>query len=239
MVNVKLWLIVGGGGAKMDFVAGWLGTLPDFVSSNWHIDPATGQSTGFMQQTKNLDNQVESIEQLLNDHYFTLDPSASFTYVGTCHGIKLNIFKEEIVQNQIGVCVIDDSSANDSEILWNFAVKTFMTKKTDGYNLSPGQSCWPIDRHLTLFNDQERVAAFEKILKSSKKGTQNISYDFPITKIDYTRLFCPGGSHYLCDTIGITAEQRYHQYWDHMLPLSDSPSELNVWGPSWCKSNYF
>lgn len=239
MINVKLWLIVGDGGCRMDFVAGWLGTLPDFISSNWHIDPFTGQSTGFMQHTKNLDNQVDSIEKLLNDHYFTLDPSASMTYAGTCHGLNLNSFKKEIMQNQVGVYVIDDSAADASEILWNFAVKSFITKKTDSYNLSPGQSCWPIDRHLTLFNDQERVAAFEKILKSFKKSTQNISYDFSITKIDYTRLFCPGGSYYLCNTIGITAEQRYHQYWDHMLPLSDSPSELKVWGHSLCKSNYF
>ena len=44
-IKVKSLLVIGPGGARMDFVAGWLGKLPNFIDVNWTINPVTGHST--------------------------------------------------------------------------------------------------------------------------------------------------------------------------------------------------
>lgn len=41
LIPIRLYIVVARLGARGDFLAGWLGTLPNFIDTQWHIDPDT------------------------------------------------------------------------------------------------------------------------------------------------------------------------------------------------------
>ena len=72
----KVILVAGSGGARMDFVAGWLGILPQFLDGEWRIDPLTGLSHGFMMYTKLLDyGTIDSFSNFFKE-FFSINPAA-------------------------------------------------------------------------------------------------------------------------------------------------------------------
>jgi hypothetical protein len=231
---IKLWLIAGPGGARMDFVAGWLGQLPDFVQSNWSVDLITGQSIGFMQHTKALD-QGSSIDTFLSDHHIQLSNCANVVYAGSMHGHYLESLHDEISQQKIRVFYIDLSGADLAQVCWEFAVKTFLTK-----NRSTGCEPWSaIDSRIQIENitDHDRIKKFQEILKNYNCDSQcpTVSH----TSLMYTELFQSGGSYYLCDRANITCDSLYHRNWDQMLERSRTPDELTVWGHHWKKHDFY
>lgn len=230
---IKLWLIAGPGGARMDFVAGWLGQLPNFVQSNWSIDLITGQSIGYMQNTKALDQGLH-IDTFLSDHHIQLSNCADIIYAGSMHGRCLDSLTNEISQQKIKVFYIDLTGADLNQVRWEFAVKTYLTK-----NRLVSSMPWPaIDLAIQSKNitDHDRVNKFQEILKNCKCDSQ--SPLVPHTNLMYNELFQPGGSHYLCDRANITCDSLYHRYWDQMLEKSRTPNELNVWGYHWKKKDF-
>ena len=60
-----------------------------------------------------------------------------------------------------------------------------------------------------------------------------------VTILDYTKLFTPGGSYYLCDRLELDAPQVCHDFWDQMLPFACSPDSINVWNHDWKKNDFF
>jgi len=230
---IKLWLIAGPGGARMDFVAGWLGQLPNFVQSNWSIDLVTGQSIGYMQNTKALD-QGCPIDTFLSDHRIQLSNCADVVYAGSMHGHYLEALHDKISQQKIKVFYVDLSGADLNQVRWESAVKTYLTK-----NRSNGSDPWPaIDSRVQIKNitDHDRIDKFQEILKNCKCDLQ--SPPVPYTNLMYTELFQPGGSRYLCDCASITCDSLYHRHWDQMLERSSAPDELTVWGYHWKKKDF-
>jgi hypothetical protein len=230
---IKLWLIAGPGGARMDFVAGWLGQLPNFVQSNWSIDLITGQSTGYMQNTKSLDQGLH-IDTFLSDHRLQLSECADTIYAGSMHGFFLDSLYNEISQQKIKVFYIDLSGADLNHVRWEYTVKTFLTK-----NRSLSSTPWPaIDSGTQSQNitDHDRINKFQAILKNHKHNLQPPRV--PHTSLMYTKLFQPGGSYYLCECMNIDCDSQYHQYWDQQLERCRTPDELNVWGYQWNKKDF-
>lgn len=239
MLGVRLWLVTGPGGCRMDFVAGWLGKLPNFVDSNWCIDPVTGQSTGTMQQLKFIDQRDYQLTQLLSVHSLRLDSSSNTIYAGTCHGSRLGDFQSEIAQHQIKIIRINPGIDVDC-IRWEFFVKTYLTMKRDVYSLQSQIGTWAIDFKLDPSPANiQRVAALDQVIRQGLEFS-DIDYSrFPCVQLDYDRLFVPGGSQYLCQQLELTADSAYHNYWNHQLLLAKSPDELEVWGHCWRKQDYF
>ena len=242
MLDIKLWLATGPGGCRIDFVAGWLGQLDNFVNSLWHIDPRTAKSSGVMQKIKQIDKEGFGLEELLTKHSLKLDPNSNITFAAACHGYQLNQFHEEIIKNNIVVLQIQPGTADHNLIKWEFFVKSYLSKQNNIHNLLFEQSMWAIDSLLGAnTTDAIRVKKLSNMMQNYGVNVlKNVVYRrFPYIVLDYTKLFVAGGSQYLCDQIGITVDERYHLYWNQMLPLANSPNELTVWGHTWRRKDYF
>jgi hypothetical protein len=226
-IKVKSLLVIGPGGARMDFVAGWLGKLPGFIDVNWTIDPITGHSTSEAGLTKILDSDpaLTLTEVLKNDRY-ELDKNAEYTLVGTCHGYHLRTQLNSIDPESYRVLAIHCPKEFFDQIAWEFFIKTYLTE---------------FKRQFAILNDRKFNQSPEIVLAEEKpfdkKGKTFFNKDhYPLnhTKLDYSMLFVPGGSYYLIDQLGIgPIDPRYHTFWDSMLDISTSPKKIYQFGRWW------
>jgi len=242
MLGIKLWLVTSLGGCRMDFVAGWLGRLDNFIDSAWSIHPRTGQSSGTMQRIKHIDNYDNHLEDVLSEHQLVLDPTSDITFVGACHGYQLNDYYREIIKNKIVVLRILAGTADHNQIKWEFFVKTYLTRRENLHCMVHNSGQWSIDARLSPNpTNAQRVQMLDEMIKNSASPLKGIDHyeGFPYIKLDYAKLFVPGGSQYLCDQTGLTVDDCYHRYWNQMLPFAASPSELTVWGHTWRREDYF
>ena len=119
MTPIKLVIVAGIGGARADFVAGWLGLLPMFVNSRWTLDPETGVSYGFQGNCRAIDQQ-QSISQVLSSQGCTLDQNAKFTWAVACHGydLKPENYLPHIDQGTIKFVSINTKGVDPKIIHW-------------------------------------------------------------------------------------------------------------------------
>lgn len=240
----KLLLVAGIGGARMDFVAGWLGSLPMFLDNNWSINPMTGQSIGNMGFTKCIDSDPTSADSILT-HQFTIDPACNMFAVGSMHGRNINHYKKNIDADQIKLLSIDVSKVASSTLIWEFFVKTYLSLNKTLHEYST-KNLWAIDQEFDrncVVTDHDRVQRLKskiQLLKNLKHNTNlTVPATIPCTILDYKKMFCTGGSHYLAQQLDISVDQRYHQHWDCVLPMATSPDVLTVLGHTWRKQDYF
>jgi len=226
----------------MDFVAGWLGTLPGFVDSRWSMDIGTGLSVGDTHFTKSLDNPDSDIGRIMYHQDMCLDKDADLIWTGSCHGNMLSRLKLFNELGQVDIVYIDLTGANIDQIYWEFLAKTYLTKRrhiVDYLN----QNLWIIDRDIDkekqLISDQDRIEKFIQLSKGKNQITQqikNIKLDgIRYTNLLYTDLFQPTGSHYLLDQLGLVASERHHELWQSALKLSTTPDQVEAWGKIWTK----
>jgi hypothetical protein len=249
----KVILEAGGCGARMDFVAGWLGTLPQFLDNEWHMDPLTGQSYGFMRHTKMLDvKKIDSFSNLFRGH-FIIDPAAELCYAGSLHANRPDNILDAVNSGQAELLIIDTSAELVSNIYWEGIVKTFLSQLRTRQAINIWDRPWQIDQTIKNawvipnINDvgitnSDRIALVKQQLHKEMTihCTSTPVPDMPHKKVDYNLLFQPGGSKYLCNTLGLPdVNERYHNFWDQQLPLSKSPDSLVVWGETWNKADYF
>ncbi|CAB4138127.1 hypothetical protein UFOVP328_320 [uncultured Caudovirales phage] len=232
MTPIKILGICGAGGLRMDFIAGWLGKLPKFVKSQWYIDPITRQSCSITSNVVLLDRDFDLKSVLEQSYNYKLDPHADVYYATKLH--VLNQQHQHLVENKsIKIYnLVTDAGVDMSQVKWEFFIKTYG-------GISYEQ--WHID---TLINqptitDQDRVDQLNHLLKN-----KHIVYRYPNNPkdcplLEYSKLFVPGGSRYLCDVVGISADSDYHDFWDSMLPLAKTPPEVTLWGQRWRKQDYF
>ena len=232
-------MVIGPGGARMDFVAGWLGTLPGFVDSRWSIDIGTGLSLGDTHVTKALDKPDSDINRIMYHQGMCLDKDADLIWTGSCHGFMLSRLKSFNDLGQVDIVHIDLTGANIDQIYWEFLAKTFLTKRrhiSDCLN----QNFWVIDRNIDkekqLISDQDRIEKFIQLSKRKNQITYQIKLDgIRYTNVLYTDLFQPTGSYYLLDQLGLVASGRHHELWQSALKLSTTPDQVEAWGKIWNK----
>jgi hypothetical protein len=242
----KVILIAGEGGARMDFVAGWLGTLPQFLDNEWHMDPLTGQSYGFMRHTKTLD--VEKCESFSNFFrgYFTINPAADLCYAGSLHASIPDNIQDAVNSGMAELLIIDTSTVRFSHIHWECVVKTLLSQLKTRGTIDRWTKPWYIDQTINKISmtNLDRIALVKQYLR--REPNRRICCGIPSPalishkKAGYNLLFQPGGSRYLCNILGLPeVSERYHNFWDCQLPLATSPDSLVVWGETWNKSDYF
>ena len=251
----KVILVAGECGSRMDFVAGWLGTLPQFLDNEWHMDPLTGQSYGFMRHTKMLD--VKKIDHF-SDFFrgiFTINPAADLCYAGSLHVILPDNILSAVNSEQAELLIIDTSTVDVSHIRWECAVKTLLSRLKTRDAIKNWNRTWQVDGRIIKYSttpginnsgvtNLDRIALVkEYLLKEINRlyrGMPPLALSIPHKKADYNLLFQPGGSRYLCNILGLPeVSERYHNFWDCQLPLATSPDSLVVWGETWNKSDYF
>jgi len=225
-IKVKSLLVIGPGGARMDFVAGWLGKLPGFIDVNWTINPITGHSNSDANLTKILDSDPTlTLTELLKTNNYELDKDAEYTLVGTCHGHHLRTQLNSIDPESYRVLAIDCPKELFDQIAWEFFIKTYLTEFKTRWALLSG-------RQFNLAPDL--VLANPLINKPNKSFFNKDHYPLSYTKLDYSMLFVPGGSQYLIDQLGLDPiDARYHKFWDSMLDISTSPKKIYQFGRWW------
>jgi hypothetical protein len=243
MTPIKLWVVAAAGGARGDFVAGWLGTIPGFLNSYWNLDPATGVSLGHMGHLRSIDynNSLPSTE--LNSYQLSLSNESNITWAISCHGYKLDpvIYQPHIGDNSMKFLSIDIGNADKNFINWEFIVKTYLSNRR-GLDWAQRNKHWIVDDQINLdtITDQDRIDKTRQLLKQQMPPTdQSLPTTIPSVVLDYVKLFKLGGSHYLCNHLSITAPDYCHTLWDAMLPFADAPDTIMVWGVDWRKSDYF
>ena len=222
MIDAKVWLVTGPGGSRIDFIAGWLGSLPNFISTRWSIHPSTGASSGEMHDTKQLDDDMGvSIAHYLSEYRINLTSDSQYTYAGSCHGYALDSLIDE-VDDSVKVFYINPEPEYYEKVRWEFFVKTWLTPIIT-------RDETPTPAHAELMDRASRMS----ILPVS------VPYTRPRIILSYGKLFSVGGSKYLCEVAGIDVEEKYHRYYDAMLSVADSPDEITVNGSLWKRSDYF
>lgn len=242
-MDVQLILSTGTGGAKHGFVAGWLGTLPNFIDNSWYIDSKTGHSNGYMSVTKDIESGANPV-QLLKNMSLNLSPSADLFLAGQVHTHALETWHNIIDYDCVTITRITVPDSIISHIKWDFLVKTYLRKDRHKASHDTGHH-WNIDtsidkEHIT---NTDRIEKFKQLIQLNSMWMHD--YQSPNLKnlkfidLEYEKLFRLGGSRYLCEHLGINADQIHHRYWDQMLPLSAAPESINVWGVTWNKKDFF
>lgn len=226
MIDARCCLVTGHGGARMDFIAGWLGCLPGFIDNNWSMNPVTGASNGEQKQIKKLEyNKHITLSDYLKDNLnINLNASSSLCYAGGLHGWHL----AQQIQDYSGVQIlyIDISNAERNNISWEFFVKTYLCKK---------------DR-FTLYNDTDKNLNLDLYITNINKQSSITLPKVDAEKtifLDYTQLFVKDGSRYLTEMLGIDVDNVYHRFYNSNLQYADSPVEITHLGHTWKKSDYF
>lgn len=207
-------LVTGAGGTRIDFIAGWLGTLPGFINNKWSINPVTGASFSDSCLTKQIDYEPNTtVEKYMKEQFeVEIDPTASHTFCGSLHGFGLHARLENSSAVKIIHIAFDDSSWH--KINWDFFVKTYLTTPSlRHYSNSPNE---------IKFTPMYRIARHPDSIV-----------------VDYEKLFVPGGSRYLCDKLEITVPDKHHEFYNDMLKWADSPLEIEAHGKVWKFSDYF
>jgi hypothetical protein len=243
MSSIKLYIVAAPGGARGDFVAGWLGTIPGFLNSYWNIDQATGVSLGNMGHLRSIDHGLAPTTAL-NSHQLNLSNISNITWAVSCHGYTLDpsMYYPHIDNNEIKFLSININGADKTIITWEFIVKTYLSERR-GLDWAQRNKKWVIDDQINLesITDQDRIDQLQLILKQQPRALsdRSLPITIPSISLDYVKLFKLNGSRYLCNQLNIIAPEYCHSLWNAMIPMADAPNIVTAWGVVWRKADYF
>jgi hypothetical protein len=236
-------LAIGDSGSRVDFVAGWLSTLPGFIDNQWHIDMTTGQSLGNMDITKCIDKQDISVDTVFRNRSMELSHDANFYYAGSCHGQRTYNYQQQVQDKLITPVSIDSRGCDQSVVSWEFIVKTYLTKRRSEWSIG-NKDIWSIDNLINqpIITDQDRIIRLKELIKQRRQrnlNLLNLKNNNIGAVVEYSQLFQAGGSQYLCNALNLDVGAQYHQYWNSMLSFAEAPKSINVWGYDWNYQDYF
>ena len=242
---ISLYLTLGIGGARGDFVAGWIGSLPHTINNQWSIDPATGRSYGMQQNLRDIDN-ISPVgsnnlqDYLLNQFNWQLDTNAKYAYSGACHGYCINkqIHLDQL--SAIKIIVIDTSQVDLATLHWEFCVKTYGFNERRRFCIDNNLPNYPIDlksKNQSITN-QERCELFKKELILNLATTYYPPpVIFPHVTMHYNDVISPDGSKKLAELLGINVDPVYHKLWQNNLELANTPDLINLFDQQWSKDD--
>ena len=215
MLAVKSVLVIGHGGCRMDFVAGWLGKLDGFVDTRWYVNPDTGESYG-ERTTKMIDVNNNSIAQELLKFGYILTDNAALTVASGCHGFTLNDKLIGCNNNNLRIIRINFAEEYINKIIWDFIVKTFL--------------CSP--------QTNESVRARIEVLQLYMP-LLSIDIDFPTIDVNYEQLLSIDGAYYIANHLGLTPTAPQYKLWQDALLVASSPEIIELHGQTWRKQDFF
>lgn len=204
MKSINCWLVIYPGGARGDFVAGWMGTLDTFIDSAWHIDVRTGKSTLDIDWFKVLtQNPRLHADDILAQYGLRADPRAQYSIAGGFHADPRGNTAAQINANY-NVVAIDPATVDFELADREYALKTNTTidRSLDSY-MQGTAFVTRTDAHVPI----TPVQRFKEIYAQLDTAVQ----------LNYNKLFVPGGSKYLCAQTGLQASKQHHSLWDTNL----------------------
>jgi len=244
MIKVQLFLTVGIPGSRLDFVSGWLGTLPQFVDSRWYLDPETGRSfkaDAVLKEIDHVNYGSETMSRLLGFGGLELSAESDLKLSQGCHGVDLLKKIKEQDSAAIKVIRINTDAADPKKLFWEYLVKTYMSQQRYYYAIEQGHM-YHVDRLLTeagiAVNNSNRVAYVEAVIDREFGAQQTMRHtpiveDLWCTDVEYHTLFTAGGSRQLCKQLNLDVDDRYHQHWDNNLNMCESPGIIDRFGKTW------
>lgn len=216
VLEVRSVLVIGHGGCRMDFVAGWLGKLNGFVDTGWYVDPYTGESYGH-RTTKMIDSTGANVQDELLKFGFKLTDNAELLLASGCHGFYLNNQLTGCNPNNLRIIRINFTNDDINQICWDFLIKTFLG--------SPQ----------TITAVQTRIQ--EHVFYMNLRPI--IDVDFPTIDVEYQQLLSIDGARFIAEKLGLTPSIEEYQLWEDALPLAISPEEIELHGHLWRKQDFF
>lgn len=216
MLAVKSVLIIGHGGCRMDFVAGWLGKLNGFVDTGWWMNPTTGESLG-ERTTKMIDSNNNSVVQELQKFGYKLTDNAALTVASGCHGFTLNDKLQGCNPNNLRIIRITFTDEFISRICWDFIVKTFL-----GSPQTTNSVQTRIQNLLWFMN-------FRPL----------IDVEYPTIDVDYEQLLSMDGAFHIAEKLGLEPTGVHYKLWQDALLIASSPDEIELHGHLWRKQDFF
>ena len=237
-INTRLRIIVARPGARGDFLAGLLGTLPDSVDTLWRIDVDTGRSLGLMTCFKHIDTEPVSsdcLNQVLATRNYQLDARAPWVFNMACHGYQLEHKISDASAVQI-IQIVDDQ--HQEKINWEYTVKTWFARDRQEHNIRDNEF-GQADRTAPNTTAQQRV----DIVKQFSRSCARVNVDQALTGLDvvrfeYKRLFVPGGSRGVEKALGLNIANHYHVLWNTQLYFANSRSSYSEFDYKWTQKNY-
>lgn len=234
MINADIICILGRAGLRMDFVAGWLGTLPNYIKSEWYLDPVTRQSRAVTSNVIDLRqdfNLAESVSACCN---FNLLSGSGTHYATKAHRIH-KCHWHHVESGAIKLLkIVPNTDIDQAQVQWEFFLKTYGKLEHNG--------TWGIDRLIPEQNvtRNDRIEKLHELLLNRKDHNvfQADHNDVDIPELLYSKLFAPGGSVYLCDVLEQSVEIDFHNFWDAMVPLAHTPPVVTLWGKQWRLDDY-
>jgi hypothetical protein len=242
MTKVRTFITVGIPGARMDFVAGWIGSLPSFIDSQWRVDPETGRSFGFTTALREVDKDNITVEMVLNDLSLELDPDSDINLSVSLHGFGLENKIHPTNLDAVTIIRINTDQADREKIFWEFLVKTYLVRGRWQHAYAIDR-CYYIDTKLESQGinptNETRQKFLLDLINQFPHKIQPLT-GLPIIDVDYNELFQPGGSWYLANRLGLTeATVNHHKLWDSNLQFASSPDVVEKFGCVWNRKDYF
>jgi len=239
MINTRLFIAVGVGGSRIDFLSGWLGSLPNFIDSQWRIDVETGRSFTLANCIRNIDlypTGPQTLKTLLGDRDIHLDPNSTTNFAVSSHGFLLeqNMQKDDLLATTI--IRLDTDSVDYKKLNWEYTVKTFMSYHRLEHAFHTNEF-YTTDAHLknrglAVTDDNRAMLVEESLAKAQFIATPKLS-TLPTVTVRYEDIFQRGGSFHLASQLGITCPPVYHQLWDNNLQYVEAPKEIVKFGRTW------
>jgi len=229
-VPIQLIIVQSQMGAKGDFLAGWLGTLPNFIENYWTVDCETGQSFTkanffkFFNSNNNLDNFLSDIKFVLSahQHYFLS---------ATTHHNNVSTFITEQQHKNVDIISIKITEHSKLDVAWNGFVKTNLTKHRYDYSIWENVT-YGVDYCFDNKNNITDVDRQNYIESNFNDLSPYIAQVDPAAKhvFIYDEIFVPGGSQLLAEKLKLKCSLQHHKLWDKNLEFSYAPDIIDRFG---------
>jgi hypothetical protein len=229
---VNLVVVQSPPGAKGDFLAGWLGTLPEFLDSQWTIDCETGQSVTHAKFFKEF-KIGNNLDLFLAEKNFCLSDQPQFLVAASTHAPFSSAFSSEQLKN-IKIIAVRASHSKILEIAWNRFVKNCFTRHRCKWSTWKNVA-FGVDEFLRNHNpitDDIRCSWIDKNLNSffSMKILVDPGSHYVF---DYDEIFTPEGSHIVAEALNFECLPQHHKLWQKNLDFSSSPNVIERFGQTY------
>lgn len=214
----NIWFVLGPGGARMDFVSGWISnTFNDFIKFQWSIDFSNGKSWIFPMLWKSIDfdNPIDFHEIIIEcENNFKYSPNSILLL--PCHGYKLRkILNETHFRTyNFKFIKINYSERNIPKMIWEDIIKNkkFFEEKN------------PFEK---FFNYFENFFSQEKMIDDSIEYIKQFGYEIII--LNYDKISINYGSYHIIERLNLPSVRiEDHDFYNRNLKRSFSPEFITL-----------
>jgi len=226
---INLNIVQSQSGAKGDFLAGWLGTLPMFLENHWTLDCETGISFTHAKFFKDY-HSSQNLDDFLAERNFFLSDNPIFQVAGTTHHITFPTFTTHHLKHTkiISIQVSDDDLL---EVQWNHFVKNCLTHHRYEW------AVWNNTRiGVDHFINKPQLTDHER-----RSWIHNNMHQYfpehpkPVCSIanwvfNYKDVFTPSGSKLIAAALNLQCSEQHHDLWRKNLDFSNAPMTIKRFG---------